>query len=79
MDVEGRVRRILAEKLRIDPSKVKPESLLVEDLGADSLDVVEVVMKLEEEFGISIPDSDVEGIRTVADVVEYIRTKTEAS
>ena len=78
-DLEERVRRVISEKLRVDPSKVKPESLLVEDLGADSLDVVEVVMKLEEEFGISIPDSDVEGIRTVADVVEYIRTKTEAS
>ena len=75
-DIEQRVRRVISEKLRVDESKVRPESSLIEDLGADSLDVVELVMRLEEEFGITVPDEDLQKLMRVRDVVEYIRTKT---
>jgi acyl carrier protein len=74
-DIEQRVRRVISEKLRVDESKVRPESSLIEDLGADSLDVVELVMRLEEEFGITVPDEDLQKLMKVGDVVEYIRKK----
>jgi acyl carrier protein len=66
------VKEVVVEQLNVNPDEVKLESDFVEDLGADSLDVVELVMALEEKFEIEIPDEDAEGIKTVKDVVEYI-------
>jgi acyl carrier protein len=72
MSVEKRVREIVAEQLERDVNDVKGESSFIEDLGADSLDIVELVMKMEEEFSIEIPDEEAEKIKTVNDVVQYI-------
>ncbi len=66
------VKEVIVEQLNVDPNEVKPEAKFVEDLGADSLDVVEMIMALEEKFEIEIPDSDAENIKTVQDVVNYI-------
>ncbi|NPA55121.1 MAG: acyl carrier protein [Epsilonproteobacteria bacterium] len=66
------VKEVIVEQLNVNPDEVKLESNFVEDLGADSLDVVELVMALEEKFEIEIPDSEAEKIQTVKDVVEYI-------
>lgn len=66
------VKEVVVEQLNVNPDEVKEESKFVEDLGADSLDVVELVMALEEKFDIEIPDSDAEGIITVADAMKYI-------
>ena len=66
------VREVIVEQLNVSPEEVKPEAKFVEDLGADSLDVVEMIMALEEKFEIEIPDSDAEKIQTVQDVVDYI-------
>ncbi len=66
------VKEVVAEQLNVDPSEIKEDSKFAEDLGADSLDVVELVMALEEKFDIEIPDSDAESIVTVADAVKYI-------
>jgi len=72
MSSEKKVREIVAEQLDKDINDVKSESSFIEDLGADSLDIVELVMKMEEEFGIEIPDEEAEKIKTVNDVVQYI-------
>ena len=72
MSVEKRVREIVAEQLERDLNEVKGESSFIDDLGADSLDIVELVMKMEEEFSIEIPDEEAEKIKTVNDVVNYI-------
>ena len=74
MPVEQRVREIVAEQLERDVNEVTTTASLIDDLGADSLDVVELVMKMEEEFGIEIPDEEAEKIKTVNDVVQYITT-----
>jgi acyl carrier protein len=74
MAVEQRVREIVAEQLERDVNEVTNTASLIDDLGADSLDVVELVMKMEEEFGIEIPDEEAEKIKTVNDVVKYITT-----
>jgi len=66
------VKEVIVEQLNVSPEEVKPESRFVEDLGADSLDVVEMIMALEEKFGIEIPDEDAEKIKTVEDIVKYI-------
>ncbi len=66
------VKEVVVEQLNVNPDEVKEESKFVEDLGADSLDVVELVMALEEKFDIEIPDSDAEKITTVGDAVKYI-------
>jgi len=75
MDVFEKVREIIVERLKVDPAEVTPDAAFVEDLRADSLDIVEMVMKLEETFDISIPDEDVEKIRTVGDAVAYIERR----
>ncbi|KUK34848.1 MAG: Acyl carrier protein [Caldanaerobacter subterraneus] len=67
-----KVRDIVAEQLGIDPEEITMESSFIDDLGADSLDIVELIMALEEEFDIEIPDEDAEKIKTVGDVVEYL-------
>jgi acyl carrier protein len=74
MPVEQRVREIVAEQLERDVNEVTSTASLIDDLGADSLDVVELVMKMEEEFGIEIPDEEAEKIKTVNDVIQYITT-----
>ncbi|MEH2069982.1 MAG: acyl carrier protein [Nostoc sp.] len=75
-----KVKKIVAEQLSVDdPATIKPESTFMEDLGADSLDTVELVMALEEEFEIEIPDEAAEGILTVQDAVNYISNKVTAS
>ncbi len=66
------VKEVVVEQLSVNPDEVKEDSKFVEDLGADSLDVVELVMALEEKFDIEIPDSDAESIVTVGDAVKYI-------
>ena len=66
------VKEVVVEQLDCDPAEVKEDSRFVEDLGADSLDVVELVMALEEKFDIEIPDEDAEKILTVADAIKYI-------
>ncbi len=70
--VEEKVRNIIVEQLGVDAAEVKNDSHFVDDLGADSLDTVELVMALEEEFGIEIPDEDAEKITRVKDAIEYI-------
>jgi acyl carrier protein len=70
-----KVQSIVAEQLGVDEKEVKPEASFTEDLGADSLDVVELVMALEEEFGLEIPDEDAEKIQKVQEVVDYIKEK----
>jgi acyl carrier protein len=72
MSVDKRVREIVAEQLERDVNEVKNESSFIDDLGADSLDIVELVMKMEDEFSIEIPDEEAEKIKTVNDVVQYI-------
>ncbi|GGE41930.1 acyl carrier protein [Pullulanibacillus camelliae] len=71
-DILGRVKKIVADRLDVDEADVKPEASFKEDLEADSLDVVELVMELEDEFDLEISDEDAEKILTVGDVVEYI-------
>lgn len=67
------VKEVVIEQLDCDPAEVKEDSKFIEDLGADSLDVVELVMALEEKFDIEIPDEDAEKILTVADAIDYIK------
>ena len=67
-----RIRDLVAEQLGVDPSELSPDKNILEDLGADSLDVVEMVMAIEEKFDIEIPDEDAEAIRTVGDVEVYV-------
>ena len=69
------VKEVVAEQLNVDVNEISEDSKFVEDLGADSLDVVELVMALEEKFDIEIPDSDAEGIATVGDAVKYVESK----
>ena len=71
--VEEKVKKIIVDQLGVDAAEVTPEASFIEDLGADSLDTVELVMALEEEFGIEIPDEQAEKIATVKDAIEYIR------
>jgi len=74
---EARVKEIIVEELGVEADKVTSEASFVDDLGADSLDTVELVMALEEEFGIDIPDEDAEKMRTVGDAVAYIEENAE--
>ena len=69
-----KVKAIIAEQLNIDADKITMESSIIEDLGADSLDVVELVMVLEENFGVEIPDDEAEKINTIGDIVNYIES-----
>lgn len=71
-DIAKRVKEIITEQLGVEESTVVPEASFMDDLGADSLDTVELVMALEEEFDIEIPDEDAEKIQTVNDAIEYI-------
>jgi len=73
--IEQRVKEIIIEQLGVTAEQVTPEAKFIEDLGADSLDTVELVMALEEEFGQEIPDEEAEKLQTVGDVVKYIEEK----
>ena len=75
MDIKDRAVKIIAEQLDVREEEVKDSTRFIEDLGADSLDMVELVMELEEEFGIEIPDEDAEKAKTVKDVIDYINKK----
>jgi acyl carrier protein len=77
MTVEARVKEIIVENLGVDGEKVSPDASFVEDLGADSLDTVELVMAFEEEFDIEIPDEDAEKLTTVGEATSYLKNKTE--
>ncbi|HET9986387.1 MAG TPA: acyl carrier protein [Longimicrobiales bacterium] len=74
-NVAEKVKEIIVNELGVEPEKVTDEASFVEDLGADSLDTVELVMAFEEEFGIEIPDEDAEKLQTVGDAVNYLREK----
>ncbi len=74
-DVAGKVKAIIVEQLGVTPEQVTPEASFIEDLGADSLDTVELVMALEEEFDVQIPDEEAEKITTVQQAVDYIIAK----
>lgn len=75
-DVESKVKSIIVDKLGVDDSEVVAEANFTNDLGADSLDTVELIMEFEKEFDISIPDEDAENIATVGNAVEYLQGKT---
>ena len=75
MSVNPKVKEIIVEQLGVDPEKVKPEASFIDDLGADSLDIVELVMAMEEEFDLEIPDEDAEKLKTVNDVQSYLTGK----
>lgn len=74
-NIEERVKNIIVEQLGVEPEQVKPEAQFVNDLGADSLDTVELIMALEEEFDIEIPDEQAEKIKTVGEALEHIQSK----
>jgi len=74
MSVEERVKEIIVDQLGVDASEVTPEAKFIDDLGADSLDIVELVMALEEEYDIEISDEEAEKIQTVGDAIEFIKT-----
>ncbi len=76
MDILEKVKTVVVEKLGVEPEKVTPEARFIEDLNADSLDIVELVMGLEDEFGLEISDEEAENIRTVGDAVKFIEEKT---
>jgi acyl carrier protein len=73
-DIAERVKKIIVEQLSVKEEEVKPQASLMDDLGADSLDTVELVMAFEEEFDTEIPDEDAENIKTVQDVIDYIKS-----
>ncbi len=72
-EIESKVTEIIVNELGVEPEKVTPDASFVEDLGADSLDTVELVMAFEEEFGMEIPDEDAEQLQTVGDAIRYLR------
>jgi acyl carrier protein len=76
--VEPRIKKIIEEQLGVEGDRIKPEASFIDDLGADSLDIVELVMAMEEEFDLEIPDEDAEKLRTVNDVTKYIQGKGKA-
>jgi acyl carrier protein len=73
--IEEKVKDIIVEQLGVTPEQVTPSASFIEDLGADSLDTVELVMAFEEEFGVEVPDEDAEKLQTVGDTVKYIEDK----
>lgn len=72
-----KVKDILAEQLRLDPDKITPDAEIIADLGADSLDVLQLLMTIEDEYGIKIPDEELEGFHTVGDIVDYVEEHFE--
>jgi acyl carrier protein len=76
--VEPRIKKIIEEQLGVEGERIKPEASFIDDLGADSLDIVELVMAMEEEFDLEIPDEDAEKLKTVSDVTKYLQGKGKA-
>ena len=75
---ENKVKEIIAKELEVDAKQLTPEAKFIEDLGADSLDIVELVMALEEEFGLDIPDEDADKLKTVGDAMKYLQEHASA-
>jgi acyl carrier protein len=75
--IEEKVKDIIVEQLGVNPEQVTPQASFIEDLGADSLDIVELVMAFEEEFGVEVPDEDAEKLQTVGDVINYIKERAK--
>lgn len=76
MDIFEQVKKILCDQLDLDEEQVTEDSEVIDDLGADSLDIVDLVMTLEEEFDTEIPDEDIESLRTVGDIVKYVEDRS---
>jgi len=76
--IEEKVKEIIVEQLGVNPEQVTPNASFIEDLGADSLDTVELVMAFEEEFSVEVPDEDAEKLQTVGDVIRYIEERAKA-
>ena len=76
-NIQEKVKDIIVEQLGVNPEQVTPEAKFIEDLGADSLDTVELVMAFEEEFGIDVPDEEAEKLQSVGDVVRYVEDHAE--
>ena len=74
---EDKAKEIIAKELEVSVDQLKPEAKFIEDLGADSLDTVELVMALEEEFGLDIPDEDADKMKTVGDALDYLRSHAQ--
>ena len=74
-DIHSKITKVIVEKLGVTEDQVKPEAAFIDDLGADSLDQVELVMALEDEFDLEIPDEDAEKLKKVGDVISYIQSK----
>ncbi len=72
-----KVKDILSEQLRLDPDRITPDAEIIADLGADSLDVLQLLMTIEDEYGVKIPDEELENFRTVSDIVEYVEANFE--
>ena len=79
MNIQDRVKNIICDQLAVEAEKVTDTASFIDDLGADSLDIVELVMTMEEEFELDIPDEDAEKMKTVGDVVAYIKTKKNSN
>ncbi len=77
MNLQERVSELVVEQLGVSPEEVVPESAFIDDLGADSLDIVELVMAMEEAFDVEIPDEDAEKIQTIEDAVSYLKERIE--
>jgi|UniRef100_A0A7V6DQF3 acyl carrier protein len=76
MTIEEKISAIVAEKLGVDKAEVTPDAVFIDDLGADSLDLVELIMAMEEEFGFEIADEEAEKLRTVGDVINFVKART---
>jgi len=76
-EIEAKIIKIVSDQLNVDEAEISPDSSFVDDLGADSLDTVELVMAFEEEFGVEIPDEDAEGIQSVQNAIDYVAAKSE--
>jgi acyl carrier protein len=74
-DIEERVKRIIEEQLMVDRNEITDDASFIDDLGADSLDTVEMIMEFEDEFGMEIPDEEAEKIETVGEAIEYLKQK----
>ena len=77
-EIPAKIKEVIVEQLGVDAERVRPEASFIDDLGADSLDIVELVMAMEEEFDIEIPDDEAEKLKTVNDVTSYLQTKGKA-
>lgn len=75
MEIDNRLKEIIVDQLSVDEERIKAESSFIEDLGADSLDIVELVMTMEEKFDLEIPDEDAETLKTVGDALTYLKAK----